>query len=68
MQRITQRIGADLGVPADTQIAPELYKLLLYQEGDHFSSHRDTEKSEGHFATLTIMLPSQYQVCCSSLP
>ena len=57
-------LGADLGVPAETKIAPELYKLLLYQEGDHFSPHRDTEKTDGMFATLTIMLSSLYQVYC----
>ena len=64
VQHVTQRLGADLGVPAETKFAPELYKLLLYQEGDHFSPHRDTEKSYGMFATLTIMLPSLYQVHC----
>ena len=41
----------------------ELYKLLLYKEGDHFAPHRDTEKAPGMFATMTVLLPSQYKVC-----
>ena len=41
-----------------------LYKLLLYEPGSHFKPHRDSEKAAGMFATLTIMLPSSYQVRC----
>lgn len=44
-----------------TDIYPELYKLLLYEKGQHFVSHRDTEKLPGMFATLVIMLPSSYE-------
>jgi hypothetical protein len=34
------------------------YKLLLYDEGSFFASHRDTEKAPGMFATLVVVLPS----------
>jgi hypothetical protein len=36
----------------------ELYKVLLYDAGGFFISHRDTEKTEGMFGTLAIVLPS----------
>jgi 2OG-Fe(II) oxygenase superfamily len=36
----------------------ELYKVLLYDAGGFFVSHRDTEKAEGMFGTLVIVLPS----------
>ena len=62
VQRLTQKVAQELGIPSHTKVASELYKLLLYQQGDHFSPHRDTEKAEGMFATLTISLPSKYQV------
>ena len=38
----------------------KLYKLLVYDTGSFFVSHRDTEKSPGMFATLVIVLPSNY--------
>ena len=39
----------------------ELYKLLVYDAGSFFIKHRDTEKIPGMFATLVIVLPSEYQ-------
>lgn len=43
------------------RVAAELYKLLIYDEGSFFVSHRDTEKAPGMFATLVIVLPSIYE-------
>ena len=62
VQHMTAKVAQELGVPSHTKVASELYKLLLYEKGNHFSTHRDTEKSPGMFATLTITLPSDYQV------
>lgn len=39
-------------------IVAEFYKLLLYDPGSFFVSHRDTEKAPGMFATLVLVLPS----------
>lgn len=52
VERAATGLGASVGV------VPELYKLLVYDEGSFFVSHRDTEKSAGMFATLIIALPS----------
>ncbi len=41
-----------------TDISAEFYKLLVYEEGGFFLPHRDTEKTNGMFGTLTIVLPS----------
>ncbi|MEX2496434.1 MAG: 2OG-Fe(II) oxygenase [Woeseia sp.] len=41
-------------------VAAELYKLLLYDEGAFFKAHRDTEKADGMFGTLLIVLPSPH--------
>ncbi|KAF4617001.1 hypothetical protein D9613_008504 [Agrocybe pediades] len=38
----------------------ELYKLLLYEKGSHFLPHQDTQKANGMFATVIILLPSAY--------
>lgn len=39
-------------------IRSELHNLLLYEPGDHFAAHRDTEKLDGQFGTLVLMLPA----------
>ena len=53
---ILARVAEGLGV--DEPVAAELYKLLVYDQGSFFLSHRDTEKAPGMFATLVIVLPS----------
>ncbi|MCF6251321.1 MAG: 2OG-Fe(II) oxygenase [Methylococcaceae bacterium] len=55
---IVNHVKLDLGV--DCAVSAELYKLLVYDAGCFFSSHRDTEKTDGMFATLIIVLPSLY--------
>ena len=57
LDRILERVASGLGVTEP--IEAEFYKLLIYDEGSFFVSHRDTEKSDGMFATLVIVLPSQ---------
>lgn len=59
---LTARVAADLGVQTGAKVQAELYKLLLYQEGDHFVPHRDTEKAPGMFATMTLLLPCMHEV------
>ena len=49
---------AATGLGASGAVVAELYKLLVYDEGSFFVSHRDTEKSPGMFATLILALPS----------
>ncbi|KAJ6479333.1 hypothetical protein C8R47DRAFT_983607 [Mycena vitilis] len=67
---VVKEVVQALGVSYSPAVAPrcELYKLLLYETGSHFSPHQDTEKEPGMFATVIIVLPSEYtggQVCVS---
>ena len=55
---IVARCKAGLGV--SEPVSAELYKLLVYDTGSFFVSHRDTEKAPGMFATLAVVLPSIY--------
>ena len=55
---IVDRVARGLGLSRDLLDA-ELYKLLVYEPGGFFSAHRDTEKSEGMVATLSVSLPTQ---------
>ncbi|KAK9813504.1 hypothetical protein WJX73_003015 [Symbiochloris irregularis] len=61
LERYTSKVAEDLGVYTSVAVSAQLYKLLLYQTGDHFAEHRDTEKADGMFATMVILLPSVYQ-------
>ena len=54
---IIARAADGLGVTGP--VTAELYKLLVYDKGSFFVSHRDTEKAPGMFATLVVALPSQ---------
>ncbi len=58
LDQIVSRAAQGLGVSGD--VSAELYKLLVYDAGSFFISHRDTEKAPGMFATLVIVLPSLY--------
>ena len=46
------------GLGVSDPIEAEFYKMLIYDEGSFFVSHRDTEKTPGMFATLVVTLPS----------
>nr|WP_294548771.1 2OG-Fe(II) oxygenase [uncultured Rhodopila sp.] len=46
------------GLGVSDPIEAEFYKLLIYDKGSFFVSHRDTEKAPGMFATLVVVLPS----------
>lgn len=54
---ILSRVLEGLGC-GNTPVVAELYKVLLYDKGGFFTAHRDTEKAEGMFGTLVIVLPS----------
>jgi hypothetical protein len=58
LETIVGRVAEGLGV--NGAVVADLYKLLVYDEGAFFVSHRDTEKSPGMFATLVIVLPSAH--------
>ena len=45
----------------DAIVTAELYKLLVYDRGGFFLTHRDTEKTDGMFATLVLTFPSTYR-------
>jgi len=42
-------------------VSAEFYKMLVYEEGGFFLTHRDTEKAGGMFGTLVVVLPSAHR-------
>ena len=57
---ILEQVSTGLGCEG-WKITAELYKILIYDEGGFFTSHRDTEKVGGMFGTLIVVLPSAHQ-------
>ncbi|KZT67691.1 hypothetical protein DAEQUDRAFT_672681 [Daedalea quercina L-15889] len=61
LQGVVDNVCAELGVNvAVSKPRCEHYKLLLYETGSHFLPHVDTEKVNGMFATIVVVLPSKY--------
>lgn len=58
LDAIVRAATRDLG--ADGDVYAELYKLLVYEPGDFFTAHRDSEKVDGMFATLVVVFPAAF--------
>ena len=56
--KTVEQLGVLGGEP---RVRADLHKMLLYEKGGFFKTHRDTEKAPGMFATLVIMLPSEHE-------
>lgn len=59
IEGIARRAADGLGYTRP--VTASLYKLLVYDEGSFFVDHRDTEKAPGMFATLVVVLPSDFE-------
>jgi len=59
-ENILSKVKTGLGCD-DAIVTAEFYKLLLYDRGGFFLSHRDTEKTDGMFATLVLTFPSTFR-------
>jgi len=49
MNKVTKKVKKGLGLK-DKTVDFSLYKLLIYEEGDFFLPHKDSEKEAGMFA------------------
>jgi len=50
-----------MGIDTKLVLKLSLYKLLIYQEGDHFLPHKDTPKEDGMVGTVALVLPSDWK-------
>ena len=60
LDKVISSVRNDLGVQDHIKVEAQLYKMLLYEPGSFFKPHRDSEKVEGMFGTLVIILPTSY--------
>jgi len=59
LQKVLDRIKPELGME-EHEIEAHLYKMLIYEKGDFFLPHKDTEKEKGMFGTMIFGLPSSH--------
>lgn len=53
-------LRAELGFPEGCELKAVFDKLLIYEEGQFFKAHQDSEKNDDMVATLVVVLPSEY--------
>jgi predicted 2-oxoglutarate/Fe(II)-dependent dioxygenase YbiX len=54
-------LQTDLGLPDECEIEAAFDKLLIYEEGQFFKLHQDSEKDDEMVGTLVVILPSEYE-------
>ena len=53
------KIRDELGLGSEQALRAELHNLLVYERGQFFKPHQDSEKTADMVATLVVMLPSE---------
>ncbi|MGW0194269.1 2OG-Fe(II) oxygenase [Nonomuraea sp. NPDC003201] len=51
---------AELALPPHSRLTPDLHSMLLYETGQFFVAHQDSEKDDAMVATLVVTLPSAH--------
>lgn len=54
-----ESIRDDLGLPETSSLKADLHSLLLYEPGQFFAAHQDSEKDDRMIGTLIVLLPSR---------
>lgn len=55
-----EQIQKDLGLHQKGQLVAQLHNLLIYESGQFFLGHQDSEKTDHMIGTLVIQLPSDF--------
>jgi len=50
-----------LGISKQESLTAQLHSFLIYEPGQHFLPHQDSEKHDGMVATLVVILPSPHR-------
>jgi predicted 2-oxoglutarate/Fe(II)-dependent dioxygenase YbiX len=50
----------ELGLPHGAKLTADLHSLLVYEPGQFFLAHQDSEKDDSMIGTLVVTLPSNY--------
>ena len=52
-------IRDDLALPSSSRVTAQLHSMLVYEPGQFFAPHQDSEKNDEMIGTLVVMLPSR---------
>ena len=52
------QVRSDLGLPDGCRLKAELHSMLVYEPGQFFAPHQDSEKADEMIGTLVVVLPS----------
>ncbi len=55
-----REVQRELGIPEGCRLEPVFDKLLLYDRGQFFKPHQDSERSDDMVGSLVVVLPSKY--------
>ncbi|MGB5110855.1 MAG: 2OG-Fe(II) oxygenase [Mycobacterium sp.] len=55
---VLAELRAGLGLPDGCRLRAELHSVLMYEQGQFFAPHKDSEKSDAMVGTLVVTLPS----------
>ncbi|MBT7445129.1 MAG: 2OG-Fe(II) oxygenase [Methylococcales bacterium] len=58
---VLEKLKKQLGLPIQGKLKAHLHNALIYEKGQFFQPHQDSEKGEGMVATLVVVLPSFYR-------
>ncbi|MGH3159744.1 MAG: 2OG-Fe(II) oxygenase [Streptosporangiaceae bacterium] len=53
-------VKQELGLPNSAELSAGLHSLLVYEPGQFFVAHQDSEKDDSMVGTLVVTLPSSY--------
>lgn len=56
-----EAIRDELGLPQEVRLRARLDKLLVYEPGQFFRPHQDSERDDDMVGTLAVVLPSRYR-------
>ena len=58
---LLDEIRASLGLAEGITLKAELHNMLLYERGQFFVSHQDSEKADGMIGSLVVTVPSSFR-------
>ena len=55
---VLAELRAELGLPDGCRLRAQLHSVLMYEQGQFFAPHKDSEKVDAMVGTLVVTLPS----------
>ncbi len=59
LESVLESMAEEMGVASGSRLTAELHALLVYQPGQFFQPHQDSEKTDSMVGTLVVILPSR---------